>query len=1148
MNPTSAIRRRALSTRARLVLLVTAVLIPVVVFAAALLWQFAATERQRHQAEAQELSQRVSAAIDRELDGLMAALEALSTSPALQAGGDLGAFDAQARALLRTRGSFVAMRDATGQQIINTSRPFGAPLPVSTDPVVRATDRQVFDTGKPVVSDLYTGAATGLRLVLIDAPVLRDGKVAYALNIALDPARLSQILASSTLPDWTTAIVDRNDRIIARSRQHERFVGNEATSDLKINTMGQGGTWLGTTLEGTEVLGGYTRSTLSGWRVAVGVPTALIEAPLRRMTWLVIGSAAVVLVLSIGLAFWFARRIAGPLRQLAEVARRVGQGEQVPALATGLREANEIGDALAAASTALREREEERDRAQALSRELAALVENSFDFIGVSDTDLNALYVNDAGRDLVGLDDKDEVRRSRMLDYFDPSEHERIREEVIPAVADKGRWSGELTFRHFKTGERISVIYDVFRIDDPQTGRPIRYGTVTRDITERKRAEERLAESEARLKTVFDTVPVGIIVAEAPSGRITDGNAQVERIFGHPVLTSKDVEGYHEWISYHADGRMVEAAEYPLSRVLKAGEERPELEVLYQRGDGRQTWVHIIGAPIRDASGRITGGLVACLDIDRQKRAEAELRELNTTLEQRVEDAIAERDRIWRLSAEIMLIARFDGEIVAVNPAWSAILGWTEAELIGTSFLDLVHPDDKANTMAEAGRLSEGLTTLRFDNRYRHKDGSYRWLSWTAVPDRRFIHAIARDITGEREAAEILRKTEEQLRQSQKMEVVGQLTGGVAHDFNNLLTVITGHLEIAHRKLDAGQGDVRLMRNIQNAMEGAQRAATLTHRLLAFSRQSPLQPEMVDLNKLVSGMSELIRRTLGETISIETVLAGGLWRTEADPNQAENAVLNLCVNARDAMPEGGKLTIETANTHLDETYPAVARGEIKAGQYVMVAVCDTGAGMSPEIRDRVFEPFFTTKPVGKGTGLGLSQVYGFLRQTGGHAVIYSEVGEGTTVKLYFPRFTRQSREKSEEALQPPTPLQEGNGEVILVVEDEDMVREFTVSALEEAGYTVLAAADGPSGLALLRSHPEVDLLFTDVVLAGPLNGRKVADEARKLRPELKVLFTTGYTRNAIVHHGRLDEGVNLITKPFTRRSLTDKVKRVLESE
>jgi CheY-like chemotaxis protein len=330
-------------------------------------------------------------------------------------------------------------------------------------------------------------------------------------------------------------------------------------------------------------------------------------------------------------------------------------------------------------------------------------------------------------------------------------------------------------------------------------------------------------------------------------------------------------------------------------------------------------------------------------------------------------------------------------------------------------------------------------------------------------------------------------------------------------------------------------------------MEGAQRAATLTHRLLAFSRQSPLKPEVVDLNKAVSAMSDLIRRTLGEPISIETVLAGGLWRTEADPNQVESAILNLCVNARDAMPEGGKLTIETANAHLDEAYPAVVRGDIKAGQYVMIAVCDTGSGMAPEIRERVFEPFFTTKPIGKGTGLGLSQVYGFMRQSGGHVSIYSEVGEGTTVKLYFPRLRRSARDKGDETQPAESTLPKGAGETILVVEDEAMVREFTVSALEDAGCRVHAAADGPSGLALLDAHPEAVLLFTDVVLTGPMNGRKVADAALDRRPDLKVLFTTGYTRNAIVHHGRLDEGIELITKPFTAVALARKIRQMLKN-
>jgi signal transduction histidine kinase len=394
--------------------------------------------------------------------------------------------------------------------------------------------------------------------------------------------------------------------------------------------------------------------------------------------------------------------------------------------------------------------------------------------------------------------------------------------------------------------------------------------------------------------------------------------------------------------------------------------------------------------------------------------------------------------------------------------------------------------------------------------------------------------------------AEVTRREEAEarLRQSQKMEAVGQLTGGVAHDFNNLLTVVTGSLDLLRRRMeDASARDVRL---VENALEGARRAASLTHRLLAFSRQQPLEPKPLDPNRLVAGMSELLRRTLGETIGIETVLAGGLWRTYADPNQLENAVLNLAVNARDAMPQGGKLTIETANAALDDAYVAT-RTDVKAGQYVLISVSDTGTGMTREVLERVFEPFFTTKPVGKGTGLGLAQVYGFMKQSGGHAAIYSEPGQGTTVKLYLPRY-RGSDEVIDRELPDVARPPIGSGETILVVEDDEMVRRFSVEALGEAGYQVVEAGDGPTGLRLLEADPQIALLFTDVVLAGPLDGRKLADQALQRRPELKIVFTTGYTRNAIIHHGRLDEGVNFLGKPFTSSDLLRKVKIVLRSD
>ena len=382
------------------------------------------------------------------------------------------------------------------------------------------------------------------------------------------------------------------------------------------------------------------------------------------------------------------------------------------------------------------------------------------------------------------------------------------------------------------------------------------------------------------------------------------------------------------------------------------------------------------------------------------------------------------------------------------------------------------------------------------------------------------------------ERTEQLRKQEEALRQAQKMEAVGQLTGGVAHDFNNLLQVIVGNLEILQRNLPAGTD--RLRRAAENAMKGAKRAATLTESLLAFSRRQPLNPKPLKVNDLVRGMSELFHRSLGEQIAVETVLAAGLWQTEADPNQLEAALLNLAVNARDAMPSGGKLTIETANAHIDEGY-AATQAEVIPGQYVVICVSDTGVGMHKNTIAQVFEPFFTTKEPGKGTGLGLSQVYGFVKQSGGHVKLYSEVEQGTTVKIYLPRLLIEDHAVDDASVQTIAP--EGTTEeTILVVEDDDDVRTYSVDILRELGYRVVEAHDGPSALRLLERQTRVDLLFTDVVLPSGLTGAEVAAEVRKLRPEIRVLFTTGYARNAIVHHGRLDAGVNLIPKPFTYRA------------
>ena len=409
---------------------------------------------------------------------------------------------------------------------------------------------------------------------------------------------------------------------------------------------------------------------------------------------------------------------------------------------------------------------------------------------------------------------------------------------------------------------------------------------------------------------------------------------------------------------------------------------------------------------------------------------------------------------------------------------------------------------------------------------------------------------LARQIAERDHAEEQLRISEARLRQIQKMETIGQLTGGVAHDFNNLLTVMLGGLDSIERQIVQMPENPALdaiRRSAAMATKAVERAATLTHRLLAFSRRQPLEPKPIDANRLVADMSELLRRTLGETIDLETVLAGGLWSVTADPNQLENSLLNLAVNARDAMPEGGKLTIETGNTFLDEAYVAKLVESLPAGQYVMIAVSDTGGGMDSATLDRAFEPFFTTKDIGRGTGLGLSQVYGFVLQSRGYVRIYSEIGQGTVVKLYLPR--RIGADDAPDAdIGAQRSTAHGEGENVLVVEDHEDLRAYSAGAVREMGYRVFEAADAKAALAILDSDASIDLLFTDVVLPGGMNGRQLADAALKSRPDLKVLFTTGYTRNAIVHNGQLDPGIQLLGKPFTYSDLAAKLRTVLDAD
>lgn len=518
-------------------------------------------------------------------------------------------------------------------------------------------------------------------------------------------------------------------------------------------------------------------------------------------------------------------------------------------------------------------------------------------------------------------------------------------------------------------------------------------------------------------------------------------------------------------------------------------------------------------------------------------QAKAALQDLNLALEARVAERTAERDRGWRLSQELLVVALPDGTLESVNPTWHELLGWREDELLGSKFVDYTHPEDLEATLAAFASILEKPLTAPHEYRFRHKDGSYRWFAWTAGFEAGRVYASGRHTTLEREQADALR-------QSQKMEAVGQLTGGLAHDFNNLLAAISGSLEMMQTRQRQGRlNDVE--RYMGAAQVATRRAAALTHRLLAFSRRQTLDPRPTDVNRLAAGMQEMIQRTVGPGIPVEVVGASGLWPALVDPSQLENALLNLCINARDAMPDGGRITIETANKWLDER--AARKHDMAEGHYLSLCVTDTGTGMPPDVIARVFEPFFTTKPLGEGTGLGLSMVYGFAKQSGGQVRIYSEVGQGTTVCVYLPRHHGTSDKEDKAAAVSVLPRSR-HGETVLIVDDEPTVRMLITDILEDLGYMAIEASDSAAGLKVLLSDVHIDLLVTDVGLPGGMNGRQMADAGRERRPDLKVLFITGYAENAAVGNGHIAPGMAVLTKPFSIDVISSRIRSMIEAK
>jgi PAS domain S-box-containing protein len=598
------------------------------------------------------------------------------------------------------------------------------------------------------------------------------------------------------------------------------------------------------------------------------------------------------------------------------------------------------------------------------------------------------------------------------------------------------------------------------------------------------------------------------IITKSLDGIVTAWNRAAEELFGY---TAAEVVGKHIRAIVPPERR---DEMYDVLERIAQGETIEAYETQRLHKSGRVVDVMLTIGAIRSTSGQIIGASKIARDLTENKRTQSELSR-----------QIEERQRIFETSRDLILVTDPIGTFMQVSPSAAAILGYRPEEMIGHSAIEFIHPEDLDATRDEMRAARRGQQQRSFEARYVHKDGRDVLLSWTGTwspPVRRHFF-IGRDVTEQRAA-------ETQLRHAQKMDAVGQLTGGVAHDFNNILTVITGTIGILQEAVTDRPELVSIARLIDDA---AERGAQLTRHLLAFARKQPLQPREIDVNALVLEAAKLLRPTLGEQIEIQSELASETWPAMVDPNQLTTAVINLSLNARDAMPTGGKLTLETRNVYLDETYAGM-HSEVAAGNYVMIAVSDTGTGIEPENLEKVLEPFFTTKEIGKGTGLGLSMVFGFVKQTGGHLKIYSEVDHGTSVKIYLPRATGLGSTTFEVSI---TPALEGGHETVLVVEDDAMVRQYVVTQVRALGYVTLEAANAAQALAIIDDNSTIDLLFTDVIMPGAMNGRQLADEALRRRPGLKTLFSSGYTENAILHHGRLDPGVHLLAKPYRKPEL-----------
>jgi PAS domain S-box-containing protein len=752
---------------------------------------------------------------------------------------------------------------------------------------------------------------------------------------------------------------------------------------------------------------------------------------------------------------------------------------------------------------------------------LAAIVDSSND--AIVGKDLNGIVTawNRAAERMFGYSAGEMIGRpvTVLIPPDRPAEEDRFLERIRRGE----RVEHVETVRRRRDGSDVAVSLTISPIRD-RSGAIIGASKIARDITERRQAAEQLRLSETKFRALFADNPLPIWAFDRKTLQFVEVNRAAIAAYGYSreefaAMRVTDIRPPEDVRSFLATLDVAKPAH------RSAGE-----------------WRH----RLRD--GRIIDVSVTALDIELDGRAVTLAVPVDITERKKAQESLRESEQMGRgiIDSALDAFVQMDeaGRITEWNAQAETVFGWRRSEAIGRLVADLIVPPEHrdGHTSGLAHFLAGGTGRLlgrRLEIDAMRRDGKEAKpirveLAVTALRRRsgHVFNAFIRDVT-ERTAAE------ERLRQAQRLEAVGQLTGGVAHDFNNILTVITGTIDIL---ADAVANEAQLAAVARMIDDAAHRGAELTQRLLAFARRQPLQPRETDINVLIVETARLLRASLGEQVEIESMLDADAWPALIDPSQLSTALLNLAVNARDAMPGGGKLTLETGNVVLDEAY-ASHNPDVRPGPYVLIAVSDTGSGIPAAIRDKVFEPFFTTKEVGKGTGLGLSMVYGFVKQSNGHIKIYSEEGHGTAIKLYLPRVSGGAERPVDAVAAPPLAL---GSENVLVVEDDDLVRDYVLQQLRSLGYAATAATNGPQALALIDAGAEFDLMFTDVVMPGNMNGRELAEEAVRRRPAIKVLYTSGYTESAIVHHGRLDPNVLLLAKPYRKSDLARMVRLALD--